>query len=78
MAPLIRNRKASRGGPTLAAQAFRAGLVDEVELYLVPVSVGGGTPALPLDTRLQLQLLEERRFSAGTVWLRYRVNAAEA
>ncbi|HEY8281448.1 MAG TPA: dihydrofolate reductase family protein [Leifsonia sp.] len=68
----------SIGGPTLAAEAFRAGLVDEVELYLVPVSVGGGTPALPLDTRLPLELLEERRFSAGTVWLRYRVTAAGA
>jgi dihydrofolate reductase len=66
------------GGPTLAAEAFRAGLVDEVELYLVPVSVGGGTPALPLGTRLGLELLEEHRFSAGTVWLRYRVNAAAA
>lgn len=66
------------GGPTLAEAAFRAGLIDEVQLYLVPVSVGGGTPALPLDTFIRLELQEERRFSGGTVWLRYAVNAAEA
>ena len=63
----------SIGGPTLAAAAFRAGLVDEVELFLVPVAVGGGTPALPLGTMVQLELLDERRFAGGTVWLRYRV-----
>lgn len=62
------------GGPTIAAAAFRAGLVDEVQLIVVPVAVGGGTPALPLDLRLGLELLDERRFANGTVYLRYRVS----
>ena len=65
----------SIGGPTLAAAAFRAGLVDAVELYLVPVSVGGGTPALPTDLMLHLELTEEHAFPSGTVMLRYRVSA---
>ena len=64
----------SIGGPTLAAEAFQAGLVDEVELFLVPVAVGGGTPALPTNVFLQLRLLEQRAFTGGTVHLRYRVN----
>jgi dihydrofolate reductase len=68
----------SVGGPTLAAEAFRAGLVDVVELYLVPVSVGGGLPALPTDLRLDLELIEERAFRSGTVLLRYRVNSPAA
>ena len=61
------------GGPGLAAAAFRAGLVDELQLFLVPVLVGGGTRALPDDVRLDLELVEERRFDAGTVFLRHRV-----
>jgi dihydrofolate reductase len=64
----------SIGGPTLAAAAFDAGLVSEVRLILVPVAVGGGTPALPAGRRLDLSLLDERRFSGGTVALRYAVN----
>lgn len=64
----------SVGGPTLAAAAFDAGLVSEVRLILVPVAVGGGTPALPAGRRLALSLLDERRFSGGTVALRYAVN----
>lgn len=64
------------GGATLAAAAFRAGLVDEVAFLVVPVSVGGGTPALPRALRLHLQLLEERSFAGGTVYLRYRVNGS--
>jgi riboflavin biosynthesis pyrimidine reductase len=68
----------SIGGPTLAAAAFRAGLVDAVELYLVPVSVGGGTPALPTDLMLHLELTEEHAFPSGTVMLRYRVSAPAA
>ena len=63
----------SVGGPHLAAEAFRAGLVDEIQLFLVPVAVGGGTRALPDDVRLELELLAERRFGNGTVFLRYRV-----
>jgi dihydrofolate reductase len=62
----------SIGGPALAATALAAGLVDELGLFLVPVAVGGGKPALP-DARLDLELLEERRFAGGTVHLRYAV-----
>jgi dihydrofolate reductase len=66
----------SIGGPTLAAHAFAAGLVDEVQLILVPVSVGGGTPALPRDQHIDLRLEDERRFPDGTAFLRYAVVAA--
>jgi dihydrofolate reductase len=59
------------GGPELAAQAIAAGLVDEYQLFLVPVAVGGGKRALPAGARLSLELLEERRFRNGTVYLRY-------
>jgi dihydrofolate reductase len=59
------------GGPGLAAHAFRAGLVDECHLFLVPVIVGGGKRALPDGVRLGLELLDERRFENGTVFLRY-------
>ena len=74
----IRQLKASTeqdiliGGPELAAHAFRAGLVDECQLFLTPVIVGGGKPSLPGDVRLELELLEERRFGSGVVFLRYR------
>jgi dihydrofolate reductase len=61
-------------GPTLAAQALRNGLVDECHLFLSPIVVGGGTPALPDNIRLQLELLDERRFGNGVVYLHYRVN----
>jgi dihydrofolate reductase len=59
------------GGAALAAHAFRAGLVDEVRLLLNPVVVGGGKRALPDGVRLDLQLLDERRFASGVVYLRY-------
>jgi dihydrofolate reductase len=59
------------GGPELAGQALAAGLVDEVELYLSPVVVGGGTRALPDGVSLQLELMDERRFANGVVYLRY-------
>jgi dihydrofolate reductase len=65
-------RDLSVGGPDLAAQAFAAGLVDEVHLFLGPVLVGGGTRALPDHVRLRLELLEERRFGNGVVYLRHR------
>jgi dihydrofolate reductase len=61
----------SIGGAELAGQALRAGLVDEVSLFLSPVVVGGGTRALPSDVRIDLELLDERRFSGGVVHLRY-------
>lgn len=62
----------SIGGPGLAAHAFRAGLIDECQLFLTPILVGGGKSALPADVRLELELLEERRFKNGMVFLRYR------
>ena len=65
----------SIAGPTLAAHALRAGIVDEVQLLLNPVIVGGGTPALPEDVRLDLELLDERRFENGVVYVRYRLRA---
>jgi dihydrofolate reductase len=60
------------GGPELAAHAFNAGLVDECQLFIAPIVVGGGNRALPDDVRLDLELLDERRFGNGTVHLRYR------
>jgi dihydrofolate reductase len=63
----------SIGGAGLAAVALGAGLVDEVHLFLNPVSVGGGKPALPRDARVDLELLDEHRFAGGVVHLRYRV-----
>ena len=59
------------GGPEIAAEAIRAGLVDEFQMFLTPVAVGGGKRFLPDDVRLGLELLEERRFGNGTVFLRY-------
>ena len=59
------------GGADLAGQALRAGLVDEVRLIVTPVVVGGGTAALPPGLRLDLALLDERRFGNGVVYLRY-------
>ena len=62
----------SVGGAELAARAFRANLVDEVHLALAPIVVGGGKRALPKHVRLELELLDERRFGGGMVHLRYR------
>lgn len=58
-------------GPTLAAHAFRAALVDECQLFIAPVVVGGGIRSLPDNVRLDLDLLDERRFGNGMVYLRY-------
>jgi len=75
----VRDMKASAtsdltvGGAHLAAQAFKAGLVDECQLFVWPIVVGGGKPALPRDTRADLELLDERRFGNGVVYLRYRI-----
>jgi dihydrofolate reductase len=66
------DRDISVGGPTLAARAIQAGLVDECHLLLVPVVVGGGTRTLPDHVRLRLELLDERRFEGGMVHLHYR------
>jgi riboflavin biosynthesis pyrimidine reductase len=68
----------SVGGPTLAAHALAAGLVDEIRLFLTPVVVGGGTRSLPDDLYLDLELLEQHRFGNGVVHLRYRTPAAVA
>ena len=62
----------SIGGPELAGQAIAAGLVDEYHLFLVPVLVGGGKRALPDGVRADLELVDERRFGNGTVYLHYR------
>jgi dihydrofolate reductase len=62
------------GGPELAAEAFRAGLVDELYLFVTPIVVGGGKRSLPDNLRLKLELIDERRFSSGVVYLHYRTN----
>jgi dihydrofolate reductase len=59
------------GGPDLAAQAFKAGLVDECHLFVAPIVVGGGKRSLPNNVRLKLELLDERRFGSGMVHLHY-------
>lgn len=66
-------RDLSVGGPNLASEAMAAGLVDEVHLFLVPVIIGGGLRALPANLRRRLELVDERRFEAGVVHLRYTV-----
>ena len=66
------------GGPELASQAFRAGLIDECHLFLLPILVGGGKSALPDNVRLELELLAERRFRNGAVYLRYRTRQGSA
>jgi dihydrofolate reductase len=63
------------GGPTLAAQALQAGLVDELQLFLHPIIVGGGTSALPDGLKLGLELLDERRFGNGVVYMHHRAEA---
>jgi dihydrofolate reductase len=66
----------SVGGADLGGQAIRAGLVDELQLFLVPAIVGGGKRALPGDARADLELLDTRRFTGGAVYLRYRLRPA--
>ena len=61
------------GGPNLAAHAFRAGLVDECHLFIHPVVLGGGTPSLSGGVRAQLELVDERRFDGGVVYVRHRI-----
>jgi len=62
------------GGPELAAQALNAGLIDELHLLLVPVAVGAGKPALSSQDHVALELLDQRSFGNGTIYLRYRIN----
>jgi dihydrofolate reductase len=66
------DRDLSVSGPGLAQHAFRAGLVDEVHLFVLPVVVGGGKPGLPRGVRVDLELLDERRFGSGVVHLHHR------
>ena len=80
----IRHIKASSendiliGGPELASHAFQAGLIDECHLFIIPILVGGGKPALPDNVKLELELLAERRFRNGSVYLRYRTKQSMA
>jgi dihydrofolate reductase len=60
------------GGPELAAEAIKAGLVDEWQLFAAPVVIGAGRQSLPEDVRIDLELVDERRFGGGFVYLRYR------
>ncbi len=77
----VRQLKASTGrditvgGPDLAAHAFMAELVDELHLFVAPIVVGGGKQSLPDNVRLRLDLLHQRRFGSGMVYLRYRARA---
>ena len=68
----VADRDLAVGGPGLAAEALRAELVDELHLFLAPRVVGGGTRSLPDDVEFGLELLDERRFGNGVVYLRYR------
>jgi dihydrofolate reductase len=75
----VRDMKASAtsdltvGGAHLAAHALKAGLVDECHLFIRPILLGGGKPALPSGTRAELELLENRRVGNGVMYLRYRI-----
>ncbi|WP_285244882.1 dihydrofolate reductase family protein [Pseudarthrobacter sp. fls2-241-R2A-127] len=66
------DRDISIGGPTLAAHALNAGLVDECQLFINPVAVGGGLRFLPEGLKAQLELVDQRRFGNGVAYLRYR------
>jgi dihydrofolate reductase len=68
------SRDVTVGGPELAGQAIKAGLVDELHLFVTPVLVGGGTPSLPAGVHVKLELLDERRFQNGTLHLHYHLN----
>jgi dihydrofolate reductase len=68
------DRDITIGGATLAGEAIRAGLVDELHVIANPIVVGGGTPSLPDGVRWALELLDERRFANGVVYLRYRAS----
>ena len=77
---LIRDMKASASkdltiaGPNLAAQAIEAGLVDEIHMFVAPVLVGSGDRAFPVRTFVELNVVEQRRFDGGFLFLRYRVS----
>jgi dihydrofolate reductase len=62
------------GGPELASHAFRAGLVDALHLFVTPIVVGAGKRSLPKNVRLNLELLDERKFGRGMIYLHYRTS----
>ena len=66
------DRDLTIGGSAVAAPAFHAGLVDACHLFVSPVVVGDGKPAFPRDARIRLELVEERPFANGVVYLHYR------
>jgi dihydrofolate reductase len=68
-------RDISVSGPNLAAQAIKAGLVDEWHLFVAPIVVGGGKLSLPNNVRLKLELLDEHRFGNGMLYLHYRTSS---
>ena len=72
---LKESSQVSVGGPGLAAEAIRAGLVDEYHLFLNPIIVGGGNPALPSDAHVALELIDQRRFGSGVIHLHYRARS---
>lgn len=63
----------SIGGPGIAESFMRLGLLDEVQMLVFPVSVGGGTPMLPKDVHQKLRLVNTRRFASGVVMLHYEI-----
>jgi dihydrofolate reductase len=69
----LAERDITVGGPELAGQAIRAGLVDESHLFVSPIVVGAGKPSLPDQVRVALEMLDSRRFGNGVVYLRYRI-----
>ncbi len=71
-------RDISVSGANLAAQALKAGIVDECQLYVTPVVLGGGKPALPSDVRVDFELVDERRFRSGVVFLHYRTSRGDS
>lgn len=77
---VVRQMKASAasdltvGGPKLFSRAFKARLIDELHVFVVPIMVGGGKQSLPDSVRLELELLDEHRFGNGVVYLRYRTS----
>jgi|SRR5579872_4146227 len=60
------------GGAVLAAEAARLGLIDEYRLVVHPVALGGGIPYFPREQRVDMELVETRRFGSQVVYLRYR------
>ena len=62
-----------RGGANCAAHAFSARLIDECHLFICPSVVGRGKPSLPSELRAKLELLDERRFDNGVVYVRHRI-----